>query len=332
MVASSVQTSDEAMPPSNPELVVVLCGNRGKLETCGCSAEIGKISTAKEATFLKALRIQYENDKALVLIVDVGRNVPSKQGAESVSSVLSRMPVDFSSDLGKAVRTGQWEVSRDADGLVHFWSSKGAASVTIDIRRNVELKVLGQSVPWPNEHSVIVCMIKIGSGEVLSQTRLGVPANVPEDEEIFALLTEQAKKESDDLIRALVAISMKGTSDQSALSCGNCHMTEYRSWLKSRHAHALDTLIEKKRVTSECLPCHSTTYRAQSGFAVAPGDPEQAVTCVSCHTEASSHAKAPLQPFSERVAKAACLSCHDTETSPNFDFEVHRRKVHENIR
>ena len=117
-------------------------------------------------------------------------------------------------------------------------------------------------------------------------------------------------------------------------SCKTCHASEYASWKKTKHSHAYHTLVEKGHENDpDCLTCHTVGFGFQTGFINEPQTPTLAdVGCENCHGVGGNHAKNP-QPGYGKVTKANCLTCHTTENSPNFDYDVYFPKIlHEAMR
>jgi hypothetical protein len=111
-------------------------------------------------------------------------------------------------------------------------------------------------------------------------------------------------------------------------SCAKCHAGEYASWRKTGHSHAWQTLAAKHfEVDPECMQCHTTGYGLPGGFATRGRTPERvSVGCESCHGPSTAH----VADFHHRTPfKAAdqCISCHDHENSPHFDFPAYWSKI-----
>ncbi len=111
-------------------------------------------------------------------------------------------------------------------------------------------------------------------------------------------------------------------------SCKTCHTSEYASWKKTKHSHAYHTLVEKGHEKDpDCLTCHTVGFGFQTGFISEPQTPTLAdVGCENCHGVGGNHVKNP-QPGYGKVTKANCLTCHTTENSPNFDYDVYFPKI-----
>ena len=111
-------------------------------------------------------------------------------------------------------------------------------------------------------------------------------------------------------------------------SCKTCHASEYASWKKTKHSHAYHTLVEKGHETDpDCLTCHTVGFGFQTGFISEPQTPTLAdVGCENCHGVGGNHIKNPQKGYGQ-VTKMNCLTCHTSENSPNFDYDVYFPKI-----
>ncbi|TWT57477.1 Perchlorate reductase subunit gamma precursor [Thalassoglobus neptunius] len=172
----------------------------------------------------------------------------------------------------------------------------------------------------------------------------------------------------DQLISDDLAVSHSRSSTfMGAETCKECHKGAYEVWNKSRHSHALDSLVEGRESYGdawvsrihdpECLTCHTTGWdqqaalRFRSGFASLEKTPHLAGNqCENCHGPASEHVEleksilagasltpeltadrnASMQELRLSLAEAkknVCIKCHDHDNSPNFNFETYWPKV-----
>ena len=138
-----------------------------------------------------------------------------------------------------------------------------------------------------------------------------------------------------------------------AQSCSDCHETATRAWRKSNHAKAWNSLTNvaspARNFDPECIACHVVGWNAtellpyQGGFLSEQETPRLvSVGCEACHGPGEKHAlaeagsNAPLQeslrkalrlPVEAGTAKKHCLTCHDGNNSPHFDFETYWNKI-----
>ena len=139
--------------------------------------------------------------------------------------------------------------------------------------------------------------------------------------------------------------------------CKSCHEESYDVWKKSGHAKAHKTLLDldpARNFDPECVSCHVTGWHPtkhfpyESGYWSLETTPKLIDTgCESCHGPGSAHVKAENGgdlALQEKLQKAAvvtkeeaekrlCLSCHDLDNSPSFDFETYWPHVehHEDV-
>ncbi len=117
--------------------------------------------------------------------------------------------------------------------------------------------------------------------------------------------------------------------------CKMCHKGEkngniYESWLDSKHAKSLETLVAKgEQNNAECLACHVTGYGTPSGFGADTtmhgAEALGSVSCEACHGAGSNYkSKKTMESHEASLAaglvvpnEATCKKCHN-EKSPTF--------------
>jgi hypothetical protein len=136
-------------------------------------------------------------------------------------------------------------------------------------------------------------------------------------------------------------------------ACRRCHLREYRSWQRSKHANIYDLLApgirpEAKakvnlqpdvdyRETELCLTCHTVGYGTPSGFRSIEETPELAgVGCETCHGPGSVYIADDVMgnenldhSFDEVIAagliypvpEQVCTQCHTAPSTP-FNPEI----------
>ncbi len=111
--------------------------------------------------------------------------------------------------------------------------------------------------------------------------------------------------------------------------CSSCHESAAKSWKTSAHAHALKTLeTSGDDRDPECAPCHVVGLDNRQGFRSRTETPSLTdVGCESCHGAGRAHSDKPTLVKMGRVGESKCLSCHTSNTSPNFDFLTYWRKI-----
>ena len=115
---------------------------------------------------------------------------------------------------------------------------------------------------------------------------------------------------------------------EPASTCLNCHTESHRAWSHSRHAGALDTLANKNRLVPECLPCHSTAFRATLVWSPQAAATKESVSCASCHGEGLRHVVTQKKTdIGSGKGEAVCVSCHTRQASPRFNYEAALKKI-----
>ena len=149
--------------------------------------------------------------------------------------------------------------------------------------------------------------------------------------------------------------------------CGECHTKAYEKWQSTAHAHAFDSLDPVHRRTGferlhgvarrydpECLSCHVTGWdpqeflRFDSGFVspeFAESDQQKQRAawltgnqCENCHGPGSRHvelveagdsdaAGREMRVTLQQARDSLCVSCHDGDNSPEFQFEKYWQEV-----
>jgi len=113
-----------------------------------------------------------------------------------------------------------------------------------------------------------------------------------------------------------------------AISCKRCHETNYRNWLKTKHAKASQTITASpKYAQEECLICHSTGYGKIGEYATVEEIPFylRGVQCEACHGEGKGH---PGKGGIERkVTLGICRNCHTKDQSPVFNYVAYLEKI-----
>ncbi|MDR3181838.1 MAG: hypothetical protein LBT89_02790 [Planctomycetaceae bacterium] len=137
-----------------------------------------------------------------------------------------------------------------------------------------------------------------------------------------------------------------------AAKCADCHEKSFAVWKKSKHHQAWDTLntaLPPRQFDPECIGCHVTGWNThqllpyQNGFLSAGETPQLvAVGCESCHGQGEKHIAAEtgsdktLQeklrrlirlPLDGDAAKKHCITCHDGDNSPKFDFDKYWKEI-----
>ncbi|MBI5833254.1 MAG: hypothetical protein HZB16_13235 [Armatimonadetes bacterium] len=102
--------------------------------------------------------------------------------------------------------------------------------------------------------------------------------------------------------------------------CATCHREQYVAWGRSRHAQAFRTLLDKKALRDECLPCHAYEIKATGKF-LTPTKQERGVECIACHGNGMVHLYIPRKDTIDRGDRTLCVGCHTQVNDPNWDAE-----------
>lgn len=152
-----------------------------------------------------------------------------------------------------------------------------------------------------------------------------------EDEPEMARRVQEYKKSFNEFKEARRSAfpRNKGSEKESYLgrrSCKSCHEDTWDAYAESAHSTAFNTLRAKGNSEDpECIVCHTTGYRWQNGYsAERPYSKMVDVQCEACHGYGSTHARDGKW---RDQAKDSCVTCHDKENSPNFDYAVYWEKI-----
>lgn len=128
--------------------------------------------------------------------------------------------------------------------------------------------------------------------------------------------------------KEMLARIPKNSPFVGAITCKRCHETNYRNWLKTKHAKASQTIMASpKYAQEECLMCHSTGYGKMGEYAMVEEIPFylRGVQCESCHGEGRGH---PGKGKMERkVTLGVCRNCHTKDQSPAFNYIAYLEKI-----
>ena len=136
-------------------------------------------------------------------------------------------------------------------------------------------------------------------------------------------------------------------------SCADCHEPAHEVWKKSKHGNAWNSLAvtskPARQFDPECIACHVVGWNPTESLPYESGFLSEAKTpllidvgCESCHGPGEKHTKAEqgndknLQqkfrqavrlPIENGVAKKNCITCHDGDNSPHFNFDTYWPKI-----
>lgn len=113
-------------------------------------------------------------------------------------------------------------------------------------------------------------------------------------------------------------------------ACKECHEESFPVFEASKHAHAYETLVSKnKQFHLDCVGCHVTGWQKPGGVCrIDKVTDRKDVGCESCHGAGSIHAEDPDEKnIRLTVDEPLCVSCHDRENSPHFEFEKYLAQI-----
>ena len=181
---------------------------------------------------------------------------------------------------------------------------------------------------------------------------ISVSTNLPPDPKLVKLLDEykQTTRQFLEMPRPNAALIYVGSP-----TCARCHPREYKDWLSSKHARALDSLTDRnQQFNPECLPCHTLGFRHENGFysvTLPQSEIMGNVQCENCHGPSRRHAQTqirlennPLKRLNHKayaaleteatknlprreVPAAECQKCHELEHDDHFDYKLKASKV-----
>lgn len=129
--------------------------------------------------------------------------------------------------------------------------------------------------------------------------------------------------------------------------CQSCHEKSYDIWKKTGHARAYDTLAKldpPRNFDPECVSCHVIGWHPTSYFPYEGGYESLEKTpklidvgCEDCHGPGEKHIAAEMGSneelqkkyrqavviTKEQSKKQQCMTCHDLDNSPDFNFDLY---------
>jgi nitrate/TMAO reductase-like tetraheme cytochrome c subunit len=121
----------------------------------------------------------------------------------------------------------------------------------------------------------------------------------------------------------------EGLQFTGSQACMSCHASAYGAWTQSRHPHAFEDIQKKnKSFDPDCLVCHATGFKYKGGYKSLEFTPRLAeVGCEACHGMGSLHIKDPTLHRMKNPGQETCVTCHDFENSPHFEFNSYWEKI-----
>ena len=113
-------------------------------------------------------------------------------------------------------------------------------------------------------------------------------------------------------------------------ACADCHAEAFPVWEGSKHHEAWKTLEGVgKQYHLNCTGCHVTGWQKPGGVCrLDKVEGRESVGCESCHGPGSLHVEDPTASnITARPGQAVCVTCHNRENSPHFDFALYLPKI-----
>lgn len=124
-------------------------------------------------------------------------------------------------------------------------------------------KSIGQSIVAPtSSRGDYIGRIDIeitGSNKKIICSRVPIEESIKEDPEVKAIA--QAYKDRQKVASITNTVANQQMSEYSYRTCKNCHLEKYKQWNKTPHANSVHTLQSQGKMLSDCLQCHSETYK-----------------------------------------------------------------------
>ncbi len=149
--------------------------------------------------------------------------------------------------------------------------------------------------------------------------------------EAIVKVFDDVREASRNQFRFLVAQRSKDLPESEfagAESCASCHRSSYDVWMKSKHATAMISLVNRSRQEDpSCVECHVVGFTAKGGYVSETVSPKLSnVQCENCHGARKAHVENPLN--APKVdAKASCAECHTPPHSPGFDMTSYWKMI-----
>jgi len=112
--------------------------------------------------------------------------------------------------------------------------------------------------------------------------------------------------------------------------CARCHQAETEQWKTTSHSLAWNTLVDQKKDGDEtCIGCHVVGYKQNGGYQTNADVPRLAnVQCENCHGMGTRHEA--FATSKRAITKETCMSCHNAQQDPSFNFEQEMARVAHN--
>ena len=183
-----------------------------------------------------------------------------------------------------------------------------------------------------NGETLGALLLNAGDTRSVSAQQIMLTEEVEDDGHIRELLQDFYKQVANDpqLQAGGERLFSDEALEQDALSgyvgsqaCATCHRKEFDQWAHTSHATAFNTLLTVgKQFYPECVSCHVTGFRYETGYQIGNEGREQLadVGCETCHGPGKQHIVTPLTTnIRGEVKNQVCIECHTPSHSPGFE-------------
>ena len=302
--------------------------------TNGLLAEIAKndLATADPVEKIKEILPELENEKCKYMVL-ISHGKPG-QALKETQEILKAFPKNFSIVV---VSDPPAEPPRSVPKFIddRYYievGEKGKFAVVLGIFDDEETPTRYQSVALDSRYTNAPLIVEMMKNYQDLLKELKMPA-----------LVKSFKHPKADAMGNFVGSE----------KCKSCHDISYDVWESSGHANAWKTLLETavppRDHDPECVACHAVGWNATDIYPYIGGfntdEPAKmrhltAVGCESCHGPGEKHISAEmgsnktLQAELRQAirlplenAQKNCVTCHDGDNSPHFNFETYWPKI-----
>jgi hypothetical protein len=242
------------------------------------------------------------------------------------------------------------QVRQEADTilLLSHLGDRGSENLLREVE-GIDIAVIGHNYrKWDQERVIgdTVVLSAVYEGRYMGRADLGIDTDgivqsvevevtaldeKVADDPVMLEKVEQFKKHLEEYRLSLRAKypQVKGSEHEKFLterSCKVCHQDVWEVLKGSAHQRAFTSLGKKGQAFNpDCLVCHVVGYEYKNGYDDRPPNNRLVnVQCEACHGYGTMHRRDGKW---KQEATKACVTCHDEENSPNFDYAVYWEKI-----
>jgi hypothetical protein len=276
-----------------------------------------------------ALRDDPERKKTRVLLFSGGdEELRLVLDAKIFDVVVSSNRAPFDEEPGTREKVDEERLARVKEKDVHMVPLGGQGVLRGGRARFEEAMSLGALLAKPSVTPAPVDANPFGRARLV--TWLGREVG---GEEQLADLFKRYNRAAQNAFAASAEERLKGLATSpyvGAEACATCHPAAHAVWKESKHAHAMQTLVDRgKHQDGECVQCHVLGAREPGGFVDLDKSPQLAnVQCEVCHGPRKEHAADPTKKPQQAVKPAeVCVRCHNAQHSPAFVQDVFWQRI-----